>query len=412
MRNLVILDDLMTSSAKDPRMNELFTEGSHHRNLSVIALNQNLYFNKDPTQRRNCHYLVLFNNPVDQQPVMTLARQMYPGNHQHLVRRFKEATSKPYGYMVIDLKPFTHEHQRLRTDIFDPPVYDRCIKEEDHPQSTHCEESRLEPYIRERLDTNCHLIGNHQIVRTYPEPIREEFVPDIEDPKERMAHYGSTQDYPHFKSAITKEPTVSQDLRSYPWPSKHSNTEKVYPACVECGTMFASSYDLQRHIKNGCPMEEDTDENDTMSDDENDTMSDVNKEDDDEGFTSLVDEVWEENKTQFNKKFDQLKKENADLSDKEAREEVSEMMLHKDRTLLQIKYKRILVLWAKLNKSKLHREIKKTVTSLVTEQNMDLDKAISHAFKKYRYEFEELLEADEDNYKEETTDESDDETED
>ena len=71
-----------------------------------------------------------------------------------------------------------------------------------------------------------------------------------------------------------------------------------------------------------------------------------------------------------------------------------------------------MILWAKLNKSKLHREIKKTVTSLVTEQNMDLDKAISHAFKKYRYEFEELLEADEDNYKEETTDESDDETED
>jgi hypothetical protein len=37
MRNLVILDDLMTSSAKDPRMNELFTEGIHHMNLSVIA---------------------------------------------------------------------------------------------------------------------------------------------------------------------------------------------------------------------------------------------------------------------------------------------------------------------------------------------------------------------------------------
>nr|XP_034322350.1 probable WRKY transcription factor protein 1 [Crassostrea gigas] len=64
-RNLIILDDLMSTAAKDFRINELFTEGSHHRNLSVMAINQNLYHNKDPTQRRNCHYLVLFNNSVD-----------------------------------------------------------------------------------------------------------------------------------------------------------------------------------------------------------------------------------------------------------------------------------------------------------------------------------------------------------
>lgn len=54
-RNLVISDDLMSTAAKESRINELFTEGSHHRNLSVIAINQNMYYNKDPTQRRNCH---------------------------------------------------------------------------------------------------------------------------------------------------------------------------------------------------------------------------------------------------------------------------------------------------------------------------------------------------------------------
>lgn len=85
-----------------------------------MAINQNLYYNKDPTQRRNCHYLVMFNNPVDKQKVMTLARQMYPENSQHLMRYFKEATSKPYGYLLIDLKPTTPEHLRLRTDALDP----------------------------------------------------------------------------------------------------------------------------------------------------------------------------------------------------------------------------------------------------------------------------------------------------
>lgn len=116
-RNLVILDDLMCTASKDSRINELFMEGSHHRNLSVIAIKQNLYYHKDHTQRRNYHYMVLFNNPVDKQQIMILSRQMYPENPQHLLRHFKEATSKPYGYLLIDLKPTTPEHLRMCTNI-------------------------------------------------------------------------------------------------------------------------------------------------------------------------------------------------------------------------------------------------------------------------------------------------------
>jgi hypothetical protein len=60
IRNVIVLDDLMSTAAKDPRINDLFTEGSHHCILSVVTLNHNLFFGKDHTQRRNCHYLVLF----------------------------------------------------------------------------------------------------------------------------------------------------------------------------------------------------------------------------------------------------------------------------------------------------------------------------------------------------------------
>jgi hypothetical protein len=69
-------------------------------------------------QRRNCHYLVMFNNHVDKQQVITLARQMYPENSQHLRRHFQTATSKPFGYLMIDLKATTPESLRLRTDVF------------------------------------------------------------------------------------------------------------------------------------------------------------------------------------------------------------------------------------------------------------------------------------------------------
>ena len=88
IRNVIVLNDLMSTAAKDPRINDLFTDGSHHRNLTVIALNQNMYFGKDPTQRRNCHYIVLFNNPVDRQPVKTLGRQMYPARRNFLIQMF------------------------------------------------------------------------------------------------------------------------------------------------------------------------------------------------------------------------------------------------------------------------------------------------------------------------------------
>ena len=112
--NLIVLDDLMTTASKDRRVTDLFTEGSHHRNLSVISLNQNLYYSKDPTQRRNCHYIVLFNNPVDQRPVITLARQMYLQNSCVFMREFHEATSNPHGYLLVDLKLNTLPNNRLR----------------------------------------------------------------------------------------------------------------------------------------------------------------------------------------------------------------------------------------------------------------------------------------------------------
>ena len=112
--NIIVLDDLMSTATKDPRITELFTEGSHHRNLSVLAINQNLYYSKDPTQRRNCQYLVLFNNPIDKQATMTLARQMYPGNTEKLLRVFNNAVSKPYGYLLVDLKVDTPEEFRLK----------------------------------------------------------------------------------------------------------------------------------------------------------------------------------------------------------------------------------------------------------------------------------------------------------
>ena len=117
-RRLIIIDDLMTES--DGRITRLFTKGSHHRDISVIHIVQNL-FNKHKEQRTinlNSHYIVLFKNPRDASQITHLAKQMYPGQTRYMQEAYKTATSKPFGYLLVDLKQDTPEHLRLRTNIF------------------------------------------------------------------------------------------------------------------------------------------------------------------------------------------------------------------------------------------------------------------------------------------------------
>lgn len=117
-RRLLILDDLMKET--DARVTSLFTKGSHHRNMSVIHIVQNL-FGKNKEQRTislNSHYLVVFKNPRDASQITHLAKQMYPGNIKYLQEAYKDATAQAHGYLLIDLKQSTPEHLRLRTAIF------------------------------------------------------------------------------------------------------------------------------------------------------------------------------------------------------------------------------------------------------------------------------------------------------
>ena len=80
-RNLMVFDDQMIDASKDKRIVNLFTRGSHHRNLSVIYIVQNLFHQGKGSRSisLNSHYLVLFKNPRDKLQILTLAKQMYPG---------------------------------------------------------------------------------------------------------------------------------------------------------------------------------------------------------------------------------------------------------------------------------------------------------------------------------------------
>jgi len=115
---LLILDDLMSET--DESIANLFTKGSHHRNVSVVFLVQNM-FHKNKYIRTislNTHYMVLFKNPRDASQIGSLARQMYPNRSAFVVEAYKDATREPYSYLFLDLRQEQDEDLRLRTNIF------------------------------------------------------------------------------------------------------------------------------------------------------------------------------------------------------------------------------------------------------------------------------------------------------
>lgn len=118
-RNLLILDDLMCSLADDKLMSVLFTKDRHF-NLSIIFILHNLFYQGKEmrTVHINTNYYVIFNSPRDRSQIVTLAKQMYPGENKFLMEAFSDATKLPYGYLLIDVRATTPEEFRLRTNIF------------------------------------------------------------------------------------------------------------------------------------------------------------------------------------------------------------------------------------------------------------------------------------------------------
>ena len=109
----------MSQCSDDQRVADLFTRGSHHLGISVLYLTQNLFPHGklSRTISLNSHYMLIFRNPRDSLGISTLAKQMFPKHTDYLLEAFRDATSKPYGYLMIDCHQLTPENMRLRTSI-------------------------------------------------------------------------------------------------------------------------------------------------------------------------------------------------------------------------------------------------------------------------------------------------------
>ena len=118
VENLIILDDLMHLCEKDIGILNLFTVDSHHQNISVFFLTQNL-FSKGKNARAislNSQYIILLNNPRDHAQIYHLARQIFPTNSKFMIEAYEDAVKDKYGYLLLDFKQ--DSVYRIQTGIF------------------------------------------------------------------------------------------------------------------------------------------------------------------------------------------------------------------------------------------------------------------------------------------------------
>lgn len=117
---LLVFDDLMNKCETDQSILELFTVDSHHKNISVFMLSQNL-FSKGKYARTislNCSYIVIFKNPRDKSQIFVLARQMFPDNINFFMEAFSDIIKNGgHSYIFLDLKQQTLEKNRVQTGI-------------------------------------------------------------------------------------------------------------------------------------------------------------------------------------------------------------------------------------------------------------------------------------------------------
>jgi hypothetical protein len=117
-RNLVCFDDLFRTTKDSEEVAKLWFIGSHHKSITAIIISHNI-FPKGKVSRElslNTHYLVIFPHPADRQSFRTLAQRLEPTKWRSLVAVFEEEiASKPFSYLIIDLRPETDLRLKYRT---------------------------------------------------------------------------------------------------------------------------------------------------------------------------------------------------------------------------------------------------------------------------------------------------------
>lgn len=128
---LLIVDDQMNSLSE--QILELFTVHSHHKNISIILIVQNLFhqnkFMRDISL--NANYFILLKNPRDVQQFQYFARQINGENWKNLLKVYDDVCGVAYQPLVIDLSQKTNNLVKYKTNIFNKNFFETYTTEND-----------------------------------------------------------------------------------------------------------------------------------------------------------------------------------------------------------------------------------------------------------------------------------------
>ena len=348
--NIIICDDMMSMTAVDPKIADLYTEGSHHRNLSVINLTQNLFppGKNAVTQRRNTQYMIIFKSPMSQDQILTLGTFMFPGRLNDFLQIYDEAVENPFGYLVIDAKQTTPNSERFKSDIF---------TKRQHVTETQFNDDSASVF-NESDDGACVYCGSCKFIHENK---------NIFD--KHICSQNEADDLGIKQEFISNTDHLDINL------TEDNMAENNYP-CAECGALYNSPSMLFKHIKQ-CG--------------DNDRTEDV--------WQRMMLEVFADNEEEYNRKIEEY----ADFDDSEERAKRDMREVYKKD--LKTVFKKYFIFVHLLEKSELYDQILGDFNAYKLEKHFSQEKALKTAIRKNDSIFENIMDQYID-YENETDDES------
>ena len=126
----------MVEGGDDKELLDLFTKCSHHQNVTVLYLCQDMFPPGKYTKSisRNTHYVIAFKNLWDQLGMKNLLLQAFPTCWQDMMDVYRKMTEWWFGYMVLDFHPACDDRKRVFSHLLTHKGYPRLhwrIKKED-----------------------------------------------------------------------------------------------------------------------------------------------------------------------------------------------------------------------------------------------------------------------------------------
>ena len=370
-RNVIILDDMMCTARNDPKIADLFMEGSHHRNISVINLTQSLFpgGKYSTTQRRNSLYMVIFKSPVSQDQIRSLGTFMSPGKLTEFLSIYNRATMRSHGYLIVDAKSNTPPSQRFITNIFAEDQIGGAPPQDVSPQPNAI-------------------------------PIRGVMPPPGMPDKARIRVLRQEGDgIKATNSPITNHSEDSNQSDDIP-ENSNMDIRDITP-CNYCGVVYDDVDNLQSHLHDGCSRKRKLSMTDEMPESKKIKLNDI---DQNNSYIRFYNDAVEENEQEKRVIMRKYKREGMD--ENEANEMAESDLYPKYKKSFFKIYRAVLGFNIQLETSDTHKKLMAEILQLEKEGN-PLKSSIKHVLTKYAYMFEDFLEySDGDG----TDDETDDET--